>query len=255
MKINVLFTPLIADELFFTGKTSVVIDVLRASTTIVAALQNGAREIVPVANVEFAVKVSGGMFGGQTLLGGERNTKKIEGFALGNSPLEYSQEIVTGKSIILYTTNGTKAIVKAKFSSALFICSFNNISALAKQLAMQDKDIEIQCAGNQNNFSLEDTICAGKLISELEKINGELYLSDSAKAAVSLNKSFGKNIQKMLSETEHGKMLIENGFSEDIKYCSKLNSSSSVPYFSGNVIKLYQGKGLSISDIKEDIPS
>ena len=255
MKINVLFTPLIADELYFTGKTSVVIDVLRASTTIVAALQNGAREIVPVATVEFAVKVSGGMFGGQTLLGGERNTRKIEGFALGNSPLEYSQEIVAGKSIILYTTNGTKAIVKAKFSSSLFICSFNNISALAKQLAMQDKDIEIQCAGSQNNFSLEDTICAGKLISELEKINPELHLSDSAKAALALNKTFGKNIHKMLLETEHGKMLLENGFAEDIKYCSKLNSSSSVPYLSGNVIKLFQETGLAVSDIKVDISS
>ena len=90
MKINVLFSPVGPDELSFTGKTTVVIDVLRASSTIVAALSNGAREVVPVATVEFAVKVSGGMFGGQTLLGGERNTKKIEGFALGNSPLELS---------------------------------------------------------------------------------------------------------------------------------------------------------------------
>ena len=255
MKINVLFTPIIADELYFTGKTTVVIDVLRASTSIVAALQNGAKEIVPVATVEFAVKVSGGMFGGQTLLCGERNSKKIEGFALGNSPLEYSQEIVAGKSIILYTTNGTKAIVKAKFSSSLFICSFTNISALAKQLAIRDKDIEIQCAGNQNNFSLEDTVCAGKLISELEKINCELYLSDSAKAALALSKSFGKNIHKMLSETEHGKLLLENGFVEDINYCGKLNISSSVPYLNGNVIKLFPETDPSISDIKENIRS
>ena len=105
MRVNVLFSPVITDELFFTGKTVVVIDVLRASTTIVAALQNGAREIVPVANVEFGVKISGGMFGGQTLLGGERNTRKVEGFALGNSPLEYTREVVSGKTIILYTTN------------------------------------------------------------------------------------------------------------------------------------------------------
>src|SRR4030065_1751418 len=134
MKINVLFSPLGADELSFTGRTTVVIDVLRASSTIVAALSNGAREVVPVATVEFAVKVSGGMFGGQTLLGGERNTKKIEGFALGNSPFEYSKEIVEGKSIVFYTTNGTKSIVKAKYSENLYICSFLNISAVAKHL-------------------------------------------------------------------------------------------------------------------------
>ena len=83
MKINTLFSYINTDELAYTGKTTVVIDVLRASTTIIQALQNGAREVIPVASVEFAVKVSGGMFGGQTLLGGERNTKKLEGFALG----------------------------------------------------------------------------------------------------------------------------------------------------------------------------
>ena len=94
MKLNVLFSPVNADELSFANKTTVVIDVLRASSTIINALSNGAKEVIPVATVEFAVKVSGGMFGGQTLLGGERNTKKIEGFALGNSPLEYSKDVV-----------------------------------------------------------------------------------------------------------------------------------------------------------------
>ena len=86
MKLNVFLSPVIVDELYFTGKTTVVIDVLRATSTIATAINNGAKEVVPVASVEFAVKVSGGMFGGLTLLGGERNTKKIEGFALGNSP-------------------------------------------------------------------------------------------------------------------------------------------------------------------------
>src|SRR4030042_1909444 len=132
MKINVLFTYVSADDLSFTGRTSVVIDVLRASSTIVNALQNDAKEIIPVSTVEFAVKVSGGMFSGQTLLGGERNTKKVEGFALGNSPLEYTPDIIGGKTIILYTTNGSKAIVKAKFSENLFICSFLNLEAVAK---------------------------------------------------------------------------------------------------------------------------
>ncbi len=92
-------------------------------------------------------------------------------------------------------------------------------------------------------------LLTAKKFSELEKINDELYLSDSAKAALALNKSFGKNIHKMLSETEHGKMLLENGFAEDIKYCSKLNNSSSVPYLNGNVIKLFPETDLSVSDI------
>ena len=110
MKTHTLLLPANADELFFTKKNTVVIDVLRATTTIVTALNNGAKEIIPVNSIEFAMKVSGNTFSGHTLLGGERNTKKIEGFALGNSPLEYSPEIVNGKSIVLFTTNGSKAI-------------------------------------------------------------------------------------------------------------------------------------------------
>ena len=133
MKINIHYTHQQFDELYFTGKTSVVIDVLRASTVIVTALKNGAREVIPVGTVDFAMKVSGNAFGGQTILGGERNTKKVEGFNLGNSPLEYKPEVVTGKSIILYTTNGSKAIVKAKFSENLYICCFNNLPAIADQ--------------------------------------------------------------------------------------------------------------------------
>jgi len=240
MKINVLFTYVSADDLSFTGRTSVVIDVLRASSTIVNALQNDAKEIIPVSTVEFAVKVSGGMFSGQTLLGGERNTKKVEGFALGNSPLEYLQELIAGKTIILYTTNGSKAIVKAKFSQTLLICSFLNISAIANYLVELNEDFEIVCSGKGSVFSMEDTVCAGKLISEIMKIHDDIELSDSARASLALNKNFGKSILKMLKETEHGKLLIENGFEEDLKFCSKLNYSNVVPYFSGNVIKALQ---------------
>jgi 2-phosphosulfolactate phosphatase len=238
MKTNVQFSYINTDELSFTGKTTVVIDVLRASSTIVTALQNGAREIIPVASVEFAVKVSGGMFTGQTLLGGERNTKKVEGFALGNSPLEYSGDVVNGKTIILYTTNGSKAIVKAKFSENLFIASFLNLSAIAHHLVELDKDFEILCAGRGNYFSMEDVICAGRIISEAQKLKEDIELTDSAKASVSLNKSFGKNILKMLRETEHGKILTENGFEADIKYCSKLSTSDAIPFYTGNVLKL-----------------
>ncbi len=245
MKVNVLTTILSADELYFTDKTTVVIDVLRATTTIVTALKNGAREVLPVATVEFAMKVSGGSFSGQTLLCGERNTRKIEGFALGNSPLEFTEDKVSGKTVILYTTNGTRAIVKAKFSSDLYVCSFSNVTALARHLYGLNKDIEIFCAGRNNNFSLEDTICAGKLISELEKVKDNVLLTDSARASVSLSKSLGKSILKMLKESEHGKILLENGFEEDLMFCSKLNTTQAIPYFTDNALKL-------LPDMNED---
>jgi 2-phosphosulfolactate phosphatase len=238
MKIDLLFSPVQVDELFFTGKTTVVIDVLRASSTIIEALSNGAKEVVPVGTVEFAVKVSGGIFGGQTLLGGERNTKKIEGFALGNSPSEYTREIISGKAIVFYSTNGSRAIVKAKYSSNLFVCSFNNLSAVANHLKILNEDVIILCSGNNNFMSLEDSVCAGMLVNKLVAIDKNLVLTDSSTSAMTLFKSFGKNIPKFLSETDHGKILIENGFESDLKDCAELDSTEVIPYYSDNTIKV-----------------
>lgn len=238
MKLDVLFSPVQADELFFTGKTTIVIDVLRASSTIITALSNGAKEVVPVGTIEFAVKVSGGIFGGQTLLGGERNTKKIEGFALGNSPAEYSKEIVSGKSIVFYSTNGSRAIVKAKYSANLFICSFNNLNAVAKHLTQLNEDVIILCSGNNNFFSLEDSVCAGMLINELVNVDKNVALTDSSKSAMTLFKSFGKNILKLLSETDHGELLITNGFESDLEACAELNNTEVIPHYSSNVLKV-----------------
>lgn len=237
MKINVHYSNLHLDDLYFSGKTSVVIDILRASTVIVTALTNGAREVIPVNTVDFAMKVSGNAFGGQTILAGERNTKKVEGFNLGNSPLEYTAEVVSGKSIILYTTNGSKAVVKAKFSENLFICSFNNLPSVAKHLIALNKDVEIICAGSNGNFNLEDCVCAGRLISEMEKVSSDIEISDSGRASLVLNKSFGKNISKLLKETEHGQLLIENGFASDIKVCSKFGTTDLIPYYISGALK------------------
>lgn len=242
MKLRVLFSPANTDDLYFTRKTTVIIDVLRASTTILEALKNGAKDIIPVSTVEFAVKISGGMFGGQTLLGGERNTKKIEGFALGNSPIEYKKEIVSGKSIVFYSTNGTRAIVKAKFSKNLIICAFSNLKAVAQHLINLDEDCVILCAGNNNLFSLEDSVCAGALIDQIIKIKKDVELSDAARGALALNNSFGNDKLTILKESEHGKLLLKNGFENDLDLCSKLNTNDVVAYYTNSVLKAMSWK-------------
>ena len=242
MKINVLLSPLNADELYFTGKTVVVVDVLRATTTIITALKNGAKEIIPVESVDFAVKVSGGSSSGQTLLAGERNTKMIEGFVLGNSPLEFSEEKIAGKSIIHYTTNGSKAIVKAKFAENLLIGSFNNVSAVTEHLLKLDSDVEILCAGSNGMFCVEDTVCAGWLISMLQEKKGDLILSDAAEASLVLKKHYGKRVLKMLNESEHGRLLIENGFEEDLNVAAKIDSTDVIPVFLQGTITRYDPK-------------
>ncbi|MBL1212304.1 MAG: 2-phosphosulfolactate phosphatase [Ignavibacteriae bacterium] len=237
MKINVLLSPNNADELYFTGKNTVVIDVLRASTVIVNALNNNAKEVIPVDSVDFALKVSGGAFSGQTLLGGERNTIKIDGFDLGNSPEDYSEELVAGKTVIIYTTNGSKAIVKSKYSEKLIVGCFNNLKAVAEYFIKLDEDFEILCSGSNGKFCIEDTVCAGKIIEMIEqKIEG-LELTDSASAALILSKSFN-SIKEMMINCEHGKKLIENGFEKDIDYCAKLNTISTIPFYNSGLLKL-----------------
>jgi len=237
MRVNVVFSPLMVDELFFTHKTVVVIDVLRATTTIVTALMNGAREVLPVGSMDMGSKAYSSFTGGKSLRGGEKNMKRIDGFNLGNSPLEYTHEIVNDKSIILFTTNGTKSIVKTKFAANVYIGSFLNISAVVNQLVSLDTDIEILCSGNHGSFSLEDALCAGKMVSMLVEKVEEVEITDAATAAVLFAKNLGKNIKKTIMQCDHGKLLAENGFEDDVLHCAKVDMCSDVPFYKSNVIK------------------
>jgi 2-phosphosulfolactate phosphatase len=242
MKIDLSFNAGQFDELQLRDKNVIVLDVLRASSTITVALNNGAREIIPVASIESAVKISGSLFGEVTLRGGERNGKAIEGFNLGNSPLEYSETAVRGKSIIYCTTNGSVAMAKSRYARTLAVGSFINLTATTDFIRVENKDFLFICAGRANsigNFSMEDAVCAGMMIQNLLKAESlEVELSDSAKAAHALSKSFGRSILKMLKTSEHGKYLIEIGFAEDLKICARLDSVPVLPILTGTVIKL-----------------
>jgi 2-phosphosulfolactate phosphatase len=242
MKIDLSFNAGQFDELQLREKNVIVLDVLRASSTITVALNNGAREIIPVASIESAVKISGSLFGEVTLRGGERNGKTIEGFNLGNSPLEYSETAVKGKSIIYCTTNGSVAMAKSRYARTLAVGSFINLTATTDFIRDENKDFLFICAGRANtigNFSLEDAVCAGMMIQNLLKAESlEVELSDSANAAHALYKSFGRSILKMLKTSEHGKYLIEIGFAEDLKICAQVDSVPVLPILTGTVIKL-----------------
>lgn len=237
--IEVHFTPTELDEMQLRGKNVVVIDVLRASATVATALQNGAKEIIPVSDIENAVKVSSSLFGGVTLRAGERNGKMIEGFNLGNSPSEFTVEAVKGKSIIFLTTNGSKAMLKGRYAQNLIVCGFVNLSSVVKKLIEIASDVVIICAGQDNHFCLEDAVCAGKIVNHLKKEKKlDIHLDDGARAASAIDATFGKNIPKMLKLSEHGKYLADIGFADDLKVCASLNTIPVVPMLSGNVIRL-----------------
>ena len=242
MKIDLSFSAGQFDDLQLRDKNIIVLDVLRASSTITVALNNGAREVIPVASIESAVKISGSLFGEVTLRGGERNGKTIEGFNLGNSPLEYSESAVKGKSIIYCTTNGSVALAKSRYARALIVGSFLNLTTVVEFVKEENKDFLFICAGRINTigyFSLEDAVCAGMMIQKLMKYESlELTLSDSAKAAHALYKTFGRSILKMLKSSEHGKFLIEIGFADDLKICAAVDSVPVLPVQIENKIKL-----------------
>jgi 2-phosphosulfolactate phosphatase len=239
MHIDLFFTPHQTDELALRERTVVVIDVLRASTTIITALSNGAREIIPVATVESAVKISGNLFGDVILLGGERNGRMIDGFNLGNSPSEYTGERVRGKAVIFSTTNGSQALVKARYARELFVCGFVNMGTVADALWRTPRDFTIVCAGNDGNLSMEDSVCAGMLISRVAA-GGEAVsdLSDGALVARTLYRTFGRGILKMIRSSDHGRHLMEIGFGEDLKFCAGIDTLPVLPLLEGNVIKL-----------------
>jgi 2-phosphosulfolactate phosphatase len=244
MRIDVYLTPGLIDELQLRDKNVVVIDVLRAGTTIAVALANGAREVIPVESVEAAVKISTSLFGEVVLLGGERGGKMIEGFQLGNSPSEYVEDVVKGKSIVFTTTNGAGAMSKGRYAKRMTIASFVNIARVVDFLRDLKEDIIIVCAGNRtvaSGFSLEDAVCAGMIIHKV--MQGDTsgpQLSDSASGALILYRSHARKISKMLEDSEHGRHLIELGFKDDLKTCASVDSVPVLPVLSGNVIRLAQ---------------
>ena len=249
MRIELLFTPQQIDEMTLREKTVVAIDVLRASTTITTALHNGAREVIPAATVEAAVKIAGNLAGDVTLLAGERNARMIQGFHLGNSPLEYTPEKVRGKSIVFSSTNGAQVFAKGRMARELMVCSFVNITTVVEHLGAQPRDFTIICAGTNGSFSLEDSVCAGMVVHGLAEGNPDgLSLADGALASMTLYRSYGRSILKMLKTGEHGRLLEELGFGDDLAYCARVDAGPVLPVMDGNVLKLKRDAE------KKDIP-
>ncbi len=247
-KINIfLMQSLISNDLQLKDKNVIMIDVLRATTTINIALNNGAKEVIPAENVLKAAKIKRGS--ANALLCGERGGKKIVGFDLGNSPLEYKPDLIKNKTLIFSTTNGTNAIVKARLAKDCVLASFNNIQAIVDYILDLNQDFEIVCSGKNNNFCMEDFVCAGNIIKELldkKPANVQYELSDVENAALQLadrnvyinNKVDSGKILDMLKSTEHGKFLMTLGFEEDLVECSKFNSLLKIPIYAKEVIKL-----------------
>ncbi|GAF76209.1 unnamed protein product, partial [marine sediment metagenome] len=165
--LETLFIPEEIKKIELAGKLVVIIDVLRASSTIITALANGCRGFIPILSPNQAKKKAQQFEKERVLLGGEREGTKIEGFDLGNSPREYKREAVKEKTIIFSTTNGIKTLEMVKSAYEIIIGSFLNLQAVCNYCTNYQGDILIICAGRDGKFSLEDTACAGMIINTL----------------------------------------------------------------------------------------
>lgn len=239
MVVDIQFLPISPHPKRLSGRTVVVIDVLRATSAIVHAMWHGAVEIIPVATVEEAFQMIKNFPQGTTLLGGERETRRIEGFDLGNSPKEYTAEKVKGKRLILTTTNGTKAFHMVSSGEDIIVGSFFNIGAVSEKCLATGTDLFIFPSGDEGNFSLEDTVCGGMLIDLLIKKGGNsVHLTDASYAAFILYQRFEANLLGAFHLSRHGKELFDVGAGEDLLYCTQTDIIPIVPIFRDGVIRV-----------------
>jgi 2-phosphosulfolactate phosphatase len=206
----------------------VVIDVLRATSTAVTALANGCTGIVPVASPAEARREAWRLGSHQPLLAGERGGRKIKGFDLSNSPLEFLPEVVKGKVIVFCTTNGTRALLRARRAGRVVLAAMLNLSAVVRRMCREERDWLVFCAGNEGGVSLEDLACAGLLVRRLLEAGVRAQLGDGARAALA---ALGSGDSLPLGS--HGEFLRRLGLGADVEFCLQRDLYPIVPVYRG----------------------
>jgi 2-phosphosulfolactate phosphatase len=210
------------------GGVAVVIDVLRAMTTIVHALAAGCASVRPCAEVKEAQHLAGTMRVGRVLLGGERGGRPLPGFDLGNSPREYTPKVCKGSTLVLTTTNGTQALVRAAEAERVLVAAFVNYSAVCEQLEHETRPVHIVCAGTDGEVTLEDTLLAGALVDFLCEV-GEVEVNDSARLAWDCFENHGRLLLAALEVSSGGANLRRLGYDEDIRAAAEVDKFALVP--------------------------
>jgi 2-phosphosulfolactate phosphatase len=231
-KLDICLSPAQLSLFDLKGKVVVIIDVLRATSTINTALANGVKEVIPVSTIEEGLEYKAKGY----IVGAERDGKKHEGFSYGNSPYEYMTEEVKGQSVVLTTSNGTKALKMSHNADEIITASFLNANAVIEYLKMQDRDIILFCSGWKDRFSLEDTLCAGALANGLK--DDTETSADSTFAAVHLYTSHADNLFEALQKSAHFHRLSHNGMLKDIEYCVQENTYETIPVWNGKALTL-----------------
>jgi 2-phosphosulfolactate phosphatase len=215
---------------------AVVIDVLRATTSIVAAFQHGCRSILPVADFEEAQQAR--MAAPGAVLAGEQGGLRIPGFDLGNSPREFTREAVGGRDVILTTSNGTKTLRAVGGGRTVAIGALLNRAAVGDWLIARGADSLIVCSGYEGGFSLEDAVCAGAIVDRAAGAAARLALGDGARAGQVLWERFGPDLLRLLPGTAWGQRVLAMGFGPDMEVCARVDVTDVVPTMEGGRITL-----------------
>lgn len=234
MKLDVFLSPGELSQGDAAGRVIAVIDVLRASTSIAVALANGARTVVPVESADVAITRVKDFERSDVILAGEKKMLPIPGFDLGNSPASFTADAVGGRTILLTTTNGTRALVGLQSARDIVVAAYVNhavVTAMLRAAARANTDVAIVCAGDEGHFSLEDAACAGRYVRSLSQRGRSIVCNDAANACELINRKYGDNIAKIFRDSSHGKALAEAGFGEDLVACAAVDSHPVVPIY------------------------
>ena len=226
MRVDVLLGEAPATPADVADRGVVVIDVFRAATTVVTALSNGARAVIPFETVEETAMRAKAYARGEVQLAGERRMVRIEGFDLGNSPLEYTSEAVAGRTILYSTTNGTAALAATHGARTCYFAAFANAGATvaAVRLAIAaGGDVTIVCSGHERHLALEDVVCAGRLVRGITEGRDDVVRGDGARVAEAVERPFVGGIASVAHEAAHARALAAAGFEADVQACLTLD--------------------------------
>lgn len=215
----------------------VVVDVLRATSAMCTAFHYGISKILPVLTLEDALDYKG--VEGH-ILAAERNGKMVSGFDFGNSPLQYQDTDVKGKTLVMTTTNGTRAINIAKRDHEVVVGSFLNIDALTNFLLQRQQEVIILCAGWKGDFCFEDTLFAGALCEKLLQTKSFFVDSDSANGARMMYRNAKEDMFAFLALSQHRKRLAHLNIIQDVQYCLQENTTTVIPILKGDQLVLVE---------------
>jgi 2-phosphosulfolactate phosphatase len=236
VRVDVALTPAAVVPGALAGATALVIDVLRASTSMITALANGCLALVPVAEVDEARRRVAGLAG--ALLAGERGGDPPEGFDLGNSPLEFTRPRVGGRTIVFTTSNGTRALIAARPATMIGVAGFANLSAAADWALAQERSIVVVCAGELGAPSVEDEVCAGLLVDRVLNQQAGAVPGPAARAALEAGRPYIKDLGRLGQDSPHARKLVSRGRGPDVTACLMLDGFALVPVYRADVDKV-----------------